>query len=98
MTHGRGVQSISHQAARLYLHPPQAAPALHEEVIGMVVSVRLGHHKAETHGFAHKRHFAQIASIKGIDSLGLRSLPGKPPLTRWNASARSALGCVHMLK
>jgi hypothetical protein len=64
----------------------------------MVVSVGLRHYKAETHGFAYKRHFAQIASLKGIDSLDLRSLLDRAPLARRNASARSVLECVHVLR
>jgi hypothetical protein len=63
----------------------------------MELAVGLRHHEAETHGFVHKGHFPKIAPMTSLKSDLPRSLVGRAPLARWNASARPAPGFAHVL-
>jgi hypothetical protein len=92
------IQIIPHVGTRLHLYPLKVLSTLNNEVVAVVVAVRLGHREAKTHGFVHKRYFAEIALLEDFEAMRSPSLPGRAPPARWNASARTALGCAHELR
>jgi len=49
-----------------YLHPPKALARIEDEVIALVISVRLGHAKAEARRFVCEGEFSQFAFCFGV--------------------------------
>jgi hypothetical protein len=50
----------------LHLHPPQALARVDDEVIALVISVGLGHAKAEARRFVHEGEFSQFTFCLGV--------------------------------
>src|ERR1700674_422906 len=93
-THTHLIQAVHQVGPGFYLHPPEVAPAIHNEVIAINVAPWLRHHEAETHRFVQKGDFAKKALMER-SAASLRPLGGAL-LGRWNASARSPPGSAHL--
>jgi hypothetical protein len=58
--------SMMRRRRPLHLHPPHLPPRVHNQVVLLVVPVRLGHHKPPPRGHHHKPHLRQIPPVLAV--------------------------------
>ena len=80
------IQAVTHAGAGFYLHAPELVAAFDHEVVAMHLSVGLGDHVAEAHGFVDEGYLAKIASASDAEAACLGRLAGRVLPRRSGAS------------
>jgi hypothetical protein len=92
--------SMMRRRRPLHLHSPHLPSCIHNQVIFLVVPIRLRHHQPPPRGHHHKPHLRQIPSILAVTPS--TRFPRSPiPFSHWPVSLKScsvyvrtaALGC-----
>jgi hypothetical protein len=73
---------MMHRRTRLHLHSPQPPPHIHDQVVFLVIAIRLRHHKSANRRRHHKLHLRQVPPILAVPpSPGFS--PSRIPFPHW---------------